>query len=672
MASPPNDPDRIELSDIDWLKGSTLLPRAQDVSAGEGSPREANSSERAASSRTDIPDDKSRNDSRAVQNAQQQPPVVAMAPVQITVPRDPRDRTVNRKLRGIHIFMITISGVLGVGLYVRSGTILRIGGPVAVLLSFFFLGVLAWLVMQCIAEMLCIWPISGALIEFPRTFVDEDLAITVGVAYWFTYSIAFAALIAATAGEADYWYPGKAIDGVVLFFLIPGILILLNAFGVAIYGFTELVGGTIKLLFALFIIIVMIAINLGAGPNKGPRTELLRTGNVFPFDDEVADNWGTAFLMCLAIAAFSFVGVEITAATALEARARPGATMNGHGPASPSVKFTATWTAFIAMMIYFVAGLLMTLNVKWDDPGLPRVSWLGSPVQNSSSTQGNTNSGFVLSAKESGIPGMADVFTVFLLITALTAANTNLYVASRTLFGLTRELQYGRWYSYITWLSFFGRTNSYKVPVRAMALSCLFLWVPFLYLAPRNTPGTAIATLLEVLSEMGSVSCVIVWVCNVWAYIRFYFCLQKHQVALQAPEDNPTDQRFAHVRRFLYDEDDDRYPWRSHGQPVTMILALAGCLFVLIVANGASLWKGFNKTPFLTAYLAPLFFLTLWLVVKIYRAGGIRHVEWRLTDLSDPHAVKLKIVRLDDIRFRATVDEDEVQPPGWGNLWGLV
>jgi len=80
--------------------------------------------------------------------------------------------------------MITISGVLGVGLYVLSSSILRIGGPGAVLISFALLGLLAWLVMQCIAEMLCIWPISGALVEFVHTFVDEDLAITVGVVYW--------------------------------------------------------------------------------------------------------------------------------------------------------------------------------------------------------------------------------------------------------------------------------------------------------------------------------------------------------------------------------------------------------------------------------------------------------------------------------------------------------
>jgi amino acid transporter len=80
--------------------------------------------------------------------------------------------------------MITISGILGVGLYVRSGEVLRLGGPAAVLSSFAVLGFIAWAVMQCIAEMLCIWPVPGALVEFVSAFVDDELGLVVGVAYW--------------------------------------------------------------------------------------------------------------------------------------------------------------------------------------------------------------------------------------------------------------------------------------------------------------------------------------------------------------------------------------------------------------------------------------------------------------------------------------------------------
>lgn len=80
--------------------------------------------------------------------------------------------------------MIALNATLGVGLYWRAGLIMRTGGPLAVLLSFFINGVLAWAVLQCIAEFLCIWPISGALGVYVSEFVDEELGTAVGITYW--------------------------------------------------------------------------------------------------------------------------------------------------------------------------------------------------------------------------------------------------------------------------------------------------------------------------------------------------------------------------------------------------------------------------------------------------------------------------------------------------------
>jgi amino acid transporter len=80
--------------------------------------------------------------------------------------------------------MITINGTLGVGLYVRSGQILEIGGPVAVVVSFAVMGFLAWTVMQCFTELLCIWPVPAALPLFVKRFVDDELGDAIGLAYW--------------------------------------------------------------------------------------------------------------------------------------------------------------------------------------------------------------------------------------------------------------------------------------------------------------------------------------------------------------------------------------------------------------------------------------------------------------------------------------------------------
>jgi amino acid transporter len=49
---------------------------------------------------------------------------------------------------------------------------------------------------------------------------------------------------------------------------------------------------------------------------------------------------------------------------------------------------------------------------------------------------------------------------------------------------------------------------------------------------------------------------------------------------------------------------EDDYPYRSHGQPITAYASLFACLFILVIANGAGVWKEFHVQPFLSAYLA--------------------------------------------------------------------
>ena len=63
------------------------------------------------------------------------------------------------------------------------------------------------------------------------------------------------------------------------------------------------------------------------------------------------------------------------------------------------------------------------------------------------------------------------------------------------------------------------------------------------------------------------------------------------------------ERQLPYLRRFDFENDND-YPYRSHGQPVTAIASLVGCLFILIVADGAALWIKFRPQPFLSAYLS--------------------------------------------------------------------
>lgn len=205
--------------------------------------------------------------------------------------------------------------------------------------------------------------------------------------------------------------------------------------------------------------------------------------------------------MCLSTATFAYVGVEIPAAVALEARptktksTQSGLpqTLNEASSIGETIRFSSKWISVFACIAYTLSGILLSFSIDSsagsdDSCLLVRVGWIdyANQTQCHDKNQNQTKiySAFVLVASKHGDGGLEDAFNAFLVLTALSCANTNLYVASRTLFGLTNQIDGDPnepWYLNI--LAWLGRTNSYRVPIRAMAVSALaFIWVPFLQL----------------------------------------------------------------------------------------------------------------------------------------------------------------------------------------------
>ncbi|KAK8089257.1 amino acid permease-domain-containing protein [Apiospora hydei] len=424
--------------------------------------------------------------------------------------------------------------------------------------------------------------------------------------------------------------------------------------------------GAFKITFFVVIMVAMIVVNTG-GITADKGTDW---ANPTPRDEKAAHHWIEAFLICLSIAAFAYVGVEIVAASALEVRwpkteDRRASTDLSHTSLSETligrtIKFSSIYISLLATVAYTIGGLLVSFNIKWNDPQLPRLSWTqGDPEtsgpdnpQSEAIGTNNTQSAFVAIAKGINTP-LANCINAFLIFTALTCASTNLYVASRSLFALTSRLDDGPgqpWHLRV--FAYFGKTNKRKVPMRAMVLSALaFCWIPFLHLVD----STGIGKFVEVLTEMGSVGVIIVWACECWAFIRFYHCIYRHRKVLKA-------QKISQVRRWDVDSPND-YPYRSSLQPVTAYASLAGCLFILVVSNGTPQWIGWKAEPFLSSYMAVICFIGLWALLKL-----IRGAKWSLVDLSNSDKVIIKIRNLHEARFRG-VDE-RPDPPSIWNLWG--
>jgi amino acid permease len=81
--------------------------------------------------------------------------------------------------------MIALSCTIGVGVAANAGEILALAGPAPVIIAYFLFGLIACFVMDGICEMIVLWPVANPMVQFVKYFIDRDLAIVVGFAYWY-------------------------------------------------------------------------------------------------------------------------------------------------------------------------------------------------------------------------------------------------------------------------------------------------------------------------------------------------------------------------------------------------------------------------------------------------------------------------------------------------------
>jgi yeast amino acid transporter len=70
------------------------------------------------------------------------------------------------------------------GVFVTSGELIGISGSLGSVMGWIGGGLIVIPVMRSLAEMVSVRPVSGALMDYPHTFVDEALGFAVGATYW--------------------------------------------------------------------------------------------------------------------------------------------------------------------------------------------------------------------------------------------------------------------------------------------------------------------------------------------------------------------------------------------------------------------------------------------------------------------------------------------------------
>jgi AAT family amino acid transporter len=308
----------------------------------------------------------------------------------------------NRALTQRQLTMMTIGGAIGVGLFLGSSVTIRLAGP-GVILAYLLSAIIALTVAYSIAEMAITHPVAGSFGVYAQTYLNAWSGFTVRVTYAFVQILAIGAEVTAVAIYFSIWF--SAVPQWVWVAGVSAGLIAVNGLRVDNFGEFEYWFAIIKVITIVIFILVGLGLIFGVGPARPIGfSNLTSNGGFLP-------NGLKGVWLALSLALTSYMGVEIIGITAGEAL-QPEKTI-------PRAMRTVT----LRLILFYVLSITVMLSMTpWDQMG-----------------SGITGSPFVQVFAKVGIPYAAKIMNLVVITAALSSANTNLYLTSRTLFSLSHD-----------------------------------------------------------------------------------------------------------------------------------------------------------------------------------------------------------------------------------------
>ncbi|KZF22965.1 putative dicarboxylic amino acid permease [Xylona heveae TC161] len=485
------------------------------------------------------------------------------------------DRTqLHRGLKARHVTMIAIGGAIGTGLIIGTGSGLARAGPASVLISYSMVGFLVYLVMCALGEMASWLPLGSGFTGYATRFCDPALGFSMGYTYWFKYIILSPNQLTAAALVLQYWCPAEKVNPGVWIAVFLVLIVAINYLGVKFFGEFEFWLSSFKVIVIIGLIILSLVLVLGGGPDhdrKGFRYwhhpgafhEYIETGSTGRF---------LAFWATMVQATFAFLGTELIGVTV-------GETQNPRRNIPRAIKLTF-WRIVV---FYIVTVLLLGMLVPYDSPELI----FASKKSNSAAA-----SPFVVAIKLSGVKVLPGIMNACILLFVISAANSDLYIASRTLYGLASEAKAPRIFAY---------TNNAGVPVYSLGLSASIALLAFM-----NVSSDA-KVIFGYFVNLVSIFGLLTWISILVSHIYFVRArnaqgVQDHELAYKAPFGK----------------------WGSYG-------ALAFCILIAIFKNfnvfvhNPSTYGNFDYKNFITGYLGiPLYLIMILGYKVLMKSPGVK------------------------------------------------
>ncbi|KAI0396872.1 amino acid permease [Xylariaceae sp. FL0594] len=482
--------------------------------------------------------------------------------------------SLHRGLKARHISMIAIGGAIGTGLIIGTGKALAQAGPGSILISYSIIGFVVFLVMAGLGEISAWLPMSAGFTGYASRFCDPSLGFALGWTYWFKYIILPPNQLTAAALVIQYWLPPDRVNPGVWIAIFLVLIIALNYFGVRFFGEFEFWLSSFKVIVIIGIILLSLIITAG-GVDGHPRGfEYWRNPGAFAtYLVPGALGRFLGFYSTLVTATFAFLGTELVGVTVGEAQ-------NPRRTIPRAIKLTF-WRIVV---FYIVSIFFLGMILKYNDPDL-----LYNALK---AKTGAGASPFVVAIKAAGIPVLPHILNAAILLFVFSAANSDLYIGSRTLYGLASDGSAP---------AIFRKTDSRGVPIYALFASAVF----------------GLLALLNVSDNSKNVFTYFVNVTTILGLLTWISILVTHISFVRA--------------RKAQGLTDDQMPYTAPLGMWGSVLALFICCLVAITKNFDAFIPSITKKEKYTA------FITGYIGIPVYLALIFGHKFWTKSKRVRPH-----------------------------------
>ena len=309
------------------------------------------------------------------------------------------EQGLSRQLSSLQQTLMAIGGALGTGMFLATGFAVGVAGP-SILVSYVIVAAISLLLGRALTEMAVAHPTAGAFGVYAELYLSPFAGYAVRVSYWLMEVIATGGQLVAASLYMGFWLPG--VPRYVWVLAFAAALLYTNSREVGRLGAIE--AWLVMVKVAAVAAFVVLGAMLIAGATGEPAIGLtnLTAGDGFaPFGAS-----GIWLGCCFAI--YSFIGVEIVGVTSGEA-------------SDPARTIPAAMRRLVLglSLIYLTTIALLTALTPWQQLG-------------------TGESPFVTVLAKVGVPAAAGIMNFVVLTAALSSANANLYLITRTLFSLAR------------------------------------------------------------------------------------------------------------------------------------------------------------------------------------------------------------------------------------------